>query len=131
MNAENKNINILLIDDDRFLLDMYSLKFKSSGFNVDTASGSQLALDKFRSGNKPDIVLLDIIMPNMDGLELLKVVREEKLIQDSVVIMLTNQPDEFEKAKALGVNGYIVKATTIPSLVVSQVLEIYKKQKEK
>jgi CheY-like chemotaxis protein len=120
----------MLIDDDRFLLDMYSLKFKNKGLDIVTADGSAQALERLRGGEKPDVILLDIIMPNMDGLELLKILRDEKLIQDVVVIMLTNQSDETEKAKELGADGYIVKATTIPSEVVDQVLEIHNKKKK-
>ena len=128
--TDEKKIKIMLIDDDKFLLDMYSLKFKNKGLDIVTADGSAQALDRIRGGERPDVVLLDIIMPNMDGLELLKILRDEKLIQDVVVIMLTNQSDETEKAKELGADGYIVKATTIPSEVVDQVLEIYNKKKK-
>jgi CheY-like chemotaxis protein len=66
----------------------------------------------------------------MDGLELLKAIRDQKLQPKSVIIMLTNQADDEEKAKALGVDGYIIKATTIPSEVVEKVLTIYKNKKK-
>jgi CheY-like chemotaxis protein len=125
-----KPLKILLIDDDRFLLDMYSLKFKKSGLEVDTSSNSLNALEKLRSEGKYDIVLLDIIMPGMDGLELLKNIRSEKILPESTFIMLTNQADDFEKAKEYNVDGYIIKATTIPSEVVEQVLTIYKNKKK-
>ncbi len=128
--ADSK-LKILLIDDDRFLLDMYSLKFKKSDLDVDTSSSSLGALEKLRNGGLYDIVLLDIIMPGMDGLELLKTIRTEKLISNSTLIMLTNQADDFEKAKSYNVDGYIIKATTIPSEVVEQVLAIYKTKNKK
>lgn len=132
MAEENKTgIKILLVDDDRFLLDMYSIKFKSSNLIIDTSSGSTNALEKLRGGDTPDIILIDIIMPTMDGLELLKAIRDEKLVPNATIVMLTNQPDEFDRAKELGVDGYIVKATNIPSEVVSQVLEIYKNKHKK
>ncbi len=124
MTDENK-LKILLIDDDKFLLDMYLLKFKRSGLEIDTSANSLAALEKIRQ-NTYDIILLDIIMPGMDGLELLKVVRDEKLAPTATVIMLTNQADDYQKAKELGCDGYIIKATTIPSEVVEQVLSIYK-----
>lgn len=131
MAEENKKINILLVDDDRFLLDMYSIKFKANDYEIETASGSVLALSKLREGKCPDIILLDIIMPTMDGMELLKVIRDEKLCPSSTIIMLTNQPDEIEKAEALGVDGYIIKATSIPSEVVEQVTKIYSHKHKK
>ncbi len=127
---DGKNINILLIDDDKFLLDMYSLKFKKSGFSVEVSSSSHDALGKLKDKNNYDVVLLDIIMPGMDGLELLKTIRDEKLVPDALVVMLTNQADDVEKAKDLGVDGYIIKATTIPSEVVEQVTTIYKNHKK-
>ena len=122
---------IFLIDDDTFLLDMYSLKFKKAGFSVDSSVNTQNALDKIRAGNLYDIVLLDIIMPNMDGLDLMKIIREEKLLPKAVFIMLTNNTEDFEKVKVLNVDDYIVKATMVPSEVIDKVLEIYKTKQKK
>ncbi len=121
----NKQLKILLVDDDRFLLDMYLLKFKKSGLEIDTSGTSLGALEKMRANSAYDIVLLDIIMPGIDGLEVLKTIRDEKLVPNATVIMLTNQADDFQKAKDLGIDGYIIKATTIPSEVVEQVMAIY------
>jgi len=118
---------IFLVDDDRFLLDMYSVKFQKSGLHVDVATGSSAALQKLREGYTPDIILLDIIMPTMDGIELLEVVRSEKLAPNATMVMLTNQADDEDKAEALGIDGFIVKAMTIPSEVVTIVLDLYKK----
>lgn len=126
MTDETKKINVLVVDDDRFLLDMYSLKFKKSGLEIETCASSSHALEKLRTGSVYDIVLLDIIMPGMDGLELLSSIRKEKLLPNAVIIMLTNQADDFDKAKEFGIDGYIIKATTIPSEVVDQVILIYK-----
>ena len=130
MEAEKKNLKILLVDDDRFLLDMYLLKFKKSGLEIDTATNGTSALEKIKSGTDYDIVLMDIIMPGMDGLELLKTIRDQKILPNAVIIMLTNQADDEEKAKTIGVDGYIIKATTIPSEVVDKVLTIYKTKKK-
>jgi CheY-like chemotaxis protein len=126
----NTQLKLLLVDDDRFLLDMYSLKFKKMGAEVDISSNILNALEKVRSGDPYDIVLIDIIMPGMDGLDFLKTVKGEKLLPHTVFIMLTNQAEEVEKAKALGVDGYIVKATKTPSEVVENVLTIYRNKKK-
>lgn len=125
-----KSLKIILVDDDKFLLDMYSMKFKKSGMNVDVSSSSIGALEKIKS-EKYDIILLDIIMPGMDGLELLKKIREEKMAEESTIIMLTNQADDYQKAKEYKIDGYIIKATTIPSEVVDQVSVIYKNKNKK
>ena len=123
---QETTLKIMIVDDDKFLLDMYSMKFKKSGLEITTAFNGLSALEKLRLGSEVDIVLLDIIMPGMDGLELLKMIREEKLVPNAVIIMLTNQADDFEKAKIYNIDGYIIKATTIPSEVVEQVLLVYK-----
>ena len=122
----SKKYTALIVDDDKFLLDMYRKKFENDGATVDVAVGSEEALGKLRGGDKPDVLILDIIMPSMDGIELLEVIRKEKLAPDSVVIMLTNESDaeRIDKAKSLGIKGYIVKATSIPTEVVEKVREI-------
>ena len=119
-----KKYTVLIVDDDKFLLDMYRKKFEREGSTVDVAVGSEEALVKLRAGAKPDILILDIIMPGMDGIELLETIRKEKLTESSVVIMLTNEsaPERIGEAKKLGIKGYIVKATRIPSEVVDEVL---------
>lgn len=122
-----KKTKVLIVDDDKFLLGMYSVKFANNNYDVDTAVGSTVALEKLRNGASPDILLLDIIMPHMDGLELLKTIRDEKLVPNATVIMLTNQSQssDIERAKELRVDGYIVKASTIPSEVMQEVEKIY------
>ncbi len=132
MNSVDKKYSVLLVDDDKFLLDMYSLKFSKSGLAVQAVIGSLQALKLLREGLSPDIVILDIVMPTMDGLELLETMRKEKLASKATVVMLTNQSQsaDIERAKTLGVDGYIVKATTIPSEVVSEVMDIVKKHRK-
>lgn len=129
MPEETKPLKILLVDDDRFLLDMYLLKFKKGGCDVTVSPNSANGLEKLRGEEVFDIVIVDIIMPGMDGIEFLKKVRDEKLALETVFIMLTNQLDSEQKARSLGVDGYIIKASTIPSEVVEQVLKIYKDKK--
>lgn len=121
-----KAYSVLIVDDDKFLLDMYRKKFEKYGVTAEIAVGPTDALDKIRGGLTPDILVLDIIMPTMDGIELLQTIRKEKLTEKSIVVMLTNEndPERIEKAKDLGVAGYIVKATSIPSEVVEEIIKI-------
>jgi CheY-like chemotaxis protein len=121
---------VLLVDDDSFLLSMYSLKFGKSNYDVVTASSSQEAINKLKDGYKPDILILDVIMPGMDGIELLSAVREQHLADQAKCMMLTNQgePADIERAKKIGIDGYIVKATSIPSEVVKAVDDILAKK---
>jgi CheY-like chemotaxis protein len=122
-----KKINILIIDDDKFLLDMYSLKFSKGGYEVNTAFNGSEALAKIKDGYSPDIILCDIIMPVMDGLTFLKELRAEKLIPNATIVVLSNQGqnEDIELAKTFNIDGYIVKALTIPSEVLEQVGAIH------
>ena len=117
---------ILILDDDKFLLGMYELKFKKDGHEIFSATSATDVLAQLKDGLTPDILLLDIILPGMDGLQLLEEIRKEKLCESATVIMLTNQggSEEIDKAKSLRVDGYLVKAALIPSEVVEQVLKI-------
>ena len=119
-------ISILLVDDDKFLIEMYAIKFKASGLAVDVAFSGTEALAKLRAGAFFNIILMDIIMPVMDGLEVLDTIKKEKLAEKSLIVIITNQADDSEKALSLGADGFIVKAMSVPSEVVTKVLEMYK-----
>jgi DNA-binding response OmpR family regulator len=118
---------IYFVDDDKFLLEMYALKFSKNNFEVNIAQGTEEAIKHIRGGYEPDILVIDVVMPGMDGIEFLSTLRKENLIKKTVVIMLTNQglPDDIARAKKLNADGYIIKATTIPSEVFSEVMKIY------
>jgi CheY-like chemotaxis protein len=123
---------IFIVDDDKFLLGMYELKFRTSGHDVTTAMSVPDALSKLKEGYVPDALLLDILLGAASGLDLLETIRREKLIPDTAVIMLTNQSstEDIERAKSLNVAGYLVKATLVPSEVVEQVVRIISERKK-
>lgn len=117
---------ILVVDDDSFLLDMYALKFTQSGFDVTAALGALPALEKLRGGFTPDIMVTDIVMPMIDGFELLEKMKAEGLGKTTVTIILSNRGAEsdIKRGQDLGASGYIVKASTTPAEVVTQVSDI-------
>lgn len=121
-----KKYKILIIDDDEFLLDMYSVKFRELGFEVEVAFSGVEALEKIKGGFQPDAALVDIIMPTMDGFEFIRQARNEKLLKNSKVIILTNlgQKEDIDKGKDLDVDDYIVKAYFTPSDVIKKVQSI-------
>jgi CheY-like chemotaxis protein len=131
--SEAKKQSVLLVDDDQFLINMYILKFKNSGFEVETGNNATAALQKMRDGLRPDVILCDLVMPGIDGLEFIKQTRTENLSGSAKIIVLTNQGQaaEIERAQALGIDGYIVKASTIPSEVVEEVKKILEKHRTK
>ena len=118
-------MKILLVDDDAFLRDMYATKFSELDHTIDVAATSETALLKLRAGTY-DVVLMDVVMPNMSGVELLRQIKSEKIGGDPICIMLTNQSEGHEKSAALeaGAVGYIVKAEFVPSEVVTEVLKL-------
>lgn len=123
---------IFIIDDDSFLLDMYALKFSQSNFDVTTALGSEPALEKLKQGFIPDLMLLDIVMPVMDGFEFIEKVKEEKLAEGVTIIFLSNrgQPSDIARGESLGAAGYIVKASSTPSEVIEKVSSIINNPKK-
>ena len=123
---EGEKRKILIVDDDNFLLDMYALKFSQSNFEVFTAVGGLQAIEKLKSGFAPDIILLDIIMPEMNGFEMLEKINTDKLSPKSLKIILSNKSEQadIDRGKDLGVAGYIVKANSTPTEVINQVIKI-------
>jgi len=117
---------LYLVDDDRFLLDMYAVKFKAAGHEVTAFSGGEEVLKALRENPAPDALLLDIVMPGMTGFEILEAVKRENLAATSKVIVLSNQGQESDiaSAKALGADGYIIKASAIPSEVFAETMKI-------
>ncbi len=121
---------ILIVDDDSFLLDMYALKFSQNNFEVHTAGGGAEAIDKLKGGLAPDVMLMDVIMPEMDGFEMLAKINMEKLCVNCVKIILSNksQQSDIDEGSKLGVAGYIVKANSTPVEVITQVVDILNKK---
>ncbi|RJR10326.1 response regulator [Candidatus Parcubacteria bacterium] len=113
---------ILLVEDEEMLANMYEVKFKNEGFDLQKALDGASGLEKAKA-MKPDFILLDIIMPKMDGFSVLKSLKEDPDTKDIPVMLLTNlgQEEDIEKGKELGVVGYLVKANITPSEVVAEV----------
>ncbi len=122
--AEKKKI--LIVDDDGFLLDMYAFKFSQNNFEVYTALGGAEAIKKLKEGLNPSIILMDIIMPGMDGFEMFERINTEKLSPDSAKIILSNkgQQEDIDRGTELGASGYIIKVNSTPVEVIEKVLKI-------
>ncbi|MBN1168633.1 response regulator [Candidatus Woesebacteria bacterium] len=113
---------ILIVEDDPILGRMYSEKFKSEGYEVISAQDGEAGLQKAKEGNI-DMILLDVMLPRMSGIDLLEQLRKDDNAKDTKVIALTNLADQSEKdrAIALGVKDYLVKAMQTPEQVVTKV----------
>ena len=115
--------SILLIEDDPFLIDIYTTKLKEAGFGVEVASDGESAVRKTKE-KKPDLVILDIVLPNVDGWEVLKQIKTE--FKNLKVIILSNlgQKEEVEKGMKLGATKYLIKAHYTPSQVVEEIKKV-------
>lgn len=120
-------MKVLLVDDDAFLRDMYATKFIECGHEVEAAADGQEALRKIKEGEY-DVVLLDMIMPGMSGLDLLGEINKLGLSGKTKFVVLSNQSENSDQtaAEAAGAIGYIIKAEVIPSEVVKRVEEMCK-----
>jgi DNA-binding response OmpR family regulator len=125
-------IKILLAEDDLQLIDMYRRKFELEGFEVQFAEDGEQAI-KVLENWKPDAALLDIMMPKVNGLDVLKYIKEKKGYEDVITVMLTNLGNEStaEEIYKLGATEYIVKADMTPLEVSDKVKELIKYYKKK
>jgi len=125
-----EQIHVMLVEDDEFLSDIYKKKFDMEGFKVTHADNGEKGLEEIKK-KKPDIILLDILMPKMDGFEVLEnLKKEDSKVKDIPVILLTNlgQKDDVEKGKEKGAADYLIKAHFKPSEVVDKIKEVLGKK---
>ena len=112
---------ILLVEDDSFLIDIYSTKFKEAGFEVSVAEDGEEALRKIQE-EKPDLLLLDIVLPHIDGFEMLEKIKNQNLKGFKIVVLSNlGRKDDIDKGMRLGVDKYLVKAHLTPSEVVEEI----------
>ena len=116
---------VLIVEDDPMLVDIYSKKFEIGGFEVVLAGTGVEAVKKAQE-TKPDVILLDLVLPEIDGFAALKLIREDKTLDKTKIIISSNlsQEDERQKAEELGANGFITKANFTPQEMVTKVQEV-------
>jgi len=116
---------ILLAEDDPFITDIYLSRLKQRGYKVDIARDGQMALEKIKN-NYPDLLILDINLPKINGCQLLKIVRQDLKTKNLKVIVISNfrQEDYPENISGLGVIKYFLKMETVPEDIVNSVEEI-------
>jgi CheY-like chemotaxis protein len=126
MSDTNTPKKIVIIDDDTFLLDMYVIKFKKSGFEVIAFSSAEEALDKIKEEEKLDAVIFDIIMPGMDGWTFAREYRKQNLHPEVKLVVLSNQNQQadIDISKEVKTDMFIVKALKTPSEVVAEINSI-------
>jgi DNA-binding response OmpR family regulator len=123
----DKKIKVLIIEDEEMLVNMYISKFEKEGYQAEKASNGRIGLEQAKK-IKPDIILLDIMMPEIDGFMVLKDLKNDIDTKNIPVIMLTNlgQEEDIKKGNQLGASDYLVKANLTPAQVVEKVKTILK-----
>ncbi|MEK7142691.1 MAG: response regulator [Patescibacteria group bacterium] len=113
---------VLLVDDDLTLREMYEERLKAEGFMIIQATNGQEALDKARQ-TKPNVILLDIMMPKINGFDVLRQIKAEDLLKEIPVIILTALIQDVDRVqgKKLGAADYIVKSETMPGEVIAKI----------
>ena len=122
-NKDSKfNSKILLVEDDKMLADMYITKFTKEGLEVMRAEDGAEGLEMAQK-HKPDLILLDIIMPKLDGFAVLRELKRPMRIINMHILLLTNlgQSEDVEKGKELGADDYFIKANHTPAEIVEKV----------
>lgn len=113
---------ILMIEDDSFIVKMYRTKFEDLGFLFRDASTGDKGIDLARR-EKPNLIVLDIVLPQKDGFQVLRDIKKDSELSSVPVLLLSNlgQQEEVEKGLALGAEDYIIKAHFTPSEVIERV----------
>lgn len=121
---------ILVVEDEAALLDMYQVKLLQSGYEVIVGRNGEEAIE-MASNHVPDLILLDILMPKVDGYTALKKIKEDQKTKNIAVIIFSNltQKEEIEKGLKLGASDYIIKTSVTPSQLADRVDEFFKNKK--
>lgn len=125
----NEKPKLLLVDDEKMLLELYSLRLVKEGFDIVTCPTAEKALDLLKEGFEPDVILFDITMPEMSGYEFLESLNRLPLPKKCLKIALTNESQDGEKMRTvdLGVHAHLVKAEYTPAELAVQIRELLAK----
>ena len=118
---------ILIVEDEPFLIEMYKARFEQEGYLVEVAFNGTTVVESVKK-NKPDIVLLDIVMPELDGYAVLRELKTRKDLKFTPVLVFSNlaQEEEIEKGLKLGADKYFIKSEYTPSQLVEEVEKMLK-----
>lgn len=127
--SNNTKRKILIIEDDFFIRELYERQFEKEGFAIEGAPDGPEGLLK-ASQTKPDLILLDIMLPKLNGLDLLRTLKSKPETKDIPVILLTNlgQESVIKEGFQLGAEGYLIKSAYTPSQIIEEVKEFMMKR---
>ena len=120
-----KKIKILVVEDETFLVKIYNVKLKKEGYDVTIATDGEQAV-KLAEETKPDLILLDLILPKLNGFEALEQIKAIPALKKTPVVVLSNlgQDDDIKRAKSLGAVDYLIKANFSIQDVVQKIRDV-------
>lgn len=126
---EEKMRNILIVEDDAFMRNLLVNKLKKERFHVDQAASGEEAMEKVAE-KIPDLILLDLILPQMDGFEVIQKLKTNPKTSYIPILILSNlgEKQDLEKAKTFGVEGFMIKANFTPSEIITQIHKLLSKR---
>lgn len=118
--------NLLIVEDDPFLLSVLAEKLKESGFAIEAAADGEEGLAKIKAGNF-DLILLDMVLPKIDGFKILETIKNDEQLKKHPVIVISNLYDKksIDKAVLMGAKDYIIKAYNTPEDIVAKVKKFF------
>lgn len=120
----SKNVKVLIVEDDRNICEMYAITFMRRGFTVYTAPEGRSAIQKYQN-KKPDVVLLDIMMPQVDGYQVLNEIRKDVKTYTPVIMLTNLDANDFAREAQLeNIDAYLVKSHHSPREVVDKTIEV-------
>ena len=127
--AQNSRGLVLVVEDDSFLGKLLCDRLRTDGFEIYQATTGQQALD-FLKDHSPMLMLLDLLLPVMDGFQVLEWVRRQDRIKDLPVIVLSNvrEPNMVERAQQLGADDYLIKAHFVLDEIIERMNQVIKKR---
>lgn len=126
---ENNKYKILILEDDKFFLDLYSKKFAENGFNVSTAFEGNTFLKILEDQKDINILIIDLLVPELSGFDVLKSIKDKYQDRKIIKIVMSNlyEDDDIAKAFAMGIDDYVIKSSVTPNEMVERVSGLIKK----
>lgn len=129
INKEFKGTKVLVIEDDKFLRELFVRKLTTEGFNVRNAIEAKQAFEMLEE-DKPEVILLDLILPGMDGFQILEKIKANEEYKDTPVLILSNlgQQEDIDRAMSLGATDFLVKANFTLDEIILRVKQVLAKR---
>lgn len=126
MTVESKPNTILVIEDEKFLVEAYALKLKEAGYVIESALDGEDALEKLNAGLRPIVILLDILLPKIGGFQVLESIKRKPELKSIPIIILSNLGQEADREKGieLGADDYIIKADTTLEDIITKIQKV-------